>query len=1683
MATCSRVTAPGVLLLACLLAAAAHAATFTVTNTADSGTGSLRQAIIDANLSAGPHFIDASAVTGDIELHTPFPPITQSMDIHGPTAGSLTITRSPFVNRSFVEHTLFDVGSSLTFAIQDLRIGSTGYMQWRAMIAAPGSTVTLTRCSIEHTGGIQNDGDMTLTDCVARRNMRNGYGGFLRSGQFNQMALLRCERVRFEENLVNPYSDNPGAYSGSIGLMMGHGTGYFEDCEFTHNTCLTVDTNAVYWSGSLTFYRCVFRHNGSDLQPSSTYNPSGGAVTVFGEFLCVDTLFESNTGARGGAILMIRCQATISGCSFVNNSVTIPDGNGGAIADLGSAFEIRNCTFSGNRAGATGHGGAIYLATTANPQAGGRLLLNCTITQNSAGGGGGLFAEASTGFQMQNCVIAENLSPGATTPDIDGAQNVILSLGYNLIGNLGTAQWVGGVGDQTGTSAAPLDPLLGALRYNRGITPTHMPAAGSPLIDAAGANANITHDQRNVQRPFDFTAISNAPQGNGSDIGAVERDNAGSISATVGYIEFTTPTAGSPSASAPVTISANGAASPLTLSVQSPFEVSLSPASGFAATASSPPPGTGGQIPGVVFYLRYNPASGANDQGFANATANGCEQLDLLLLGKVLSEHPPVIVPCSDVVHNGDGSQTPYLLWGFNLSAPVTVSGGTSVFGLALDTSSASVPSVVTPAPVNGYLRPVRVWVRFFPSPAPLDAVTLRHESPGAAPRAIMAHGSLGGLRINKTRLAMVSTALATPSPVDSCIVDMAEVPAGGVTVNVAAPFAVSLSASGGWGSSVNIPKPSNPTYRLPTTEVFFRYTPFEGDSHGGSAQFVSTGFQVNVALHGTLSPAPAAQITIAGRPLEFHSTSFTAPTASQSYTVSGTGLSAPITVTAPTQFLVSLSPGSGFGGTVNTIAPVTGDVPPTTIYVQYFATQPGRHGGTLSHHSGAAATTQAVFGTYYTPGIGINHPPIEFASSAWRLPSPEQGYTLYGTQLTGPVTINAPVDFEVSLSQSGGYASSIVTIAPTGGTVGPLTVYARYRPGTSTHHGGDIVHTSPGKSTVKLTVSGAILTSDNIAPGSVQASTNGLQFATTAFSQPSAEQSFTVSGTDLMAALTVAVPEPFEVSLTSGSGFTESVITPAPVGGTLAATTIFVRFNPTVGLHHTGAAAAYCYNAPAAVVNLTGDVNIPPAITTSVPSLSFSTLGLTPSAEQSYDVSGISLTTPITVSVPAPFEVSLTSGSGYGPSVVTPAPHPVTGAIGPITVFVRYNPTAGTSHVADANHDSSSLPTVIVALDGTVMPAGPIGVSVTALSFSTTALGVPSGEQSYQLGGTNLAQPISVNVSPPFEISFTSGSGFVTSLVSAPPIGGTIAPATIFVRYNPASGAAHTGSIDHDSSGLPTISIAIDGAVNPPGPIVVSTGSLAFTTSAPGVPSAHQSYTVEGTNLLGPVVASVGPAFEVSLTAGSGYTPSVTTPAPVGGVVPPTTIFVRYIPTSGTSHAGVIDHASPGAPSVSVTLSGDVVPPPVLQVSVPSLLFESAGIGKPSAEDSYSVSGSFLTAPVQINAPAHFEVSLTPGTGFTAALTLTPTAGTLAPTDIYVRYLPTAPGGQSATLTHSSTGATSVGIALHGSMIAPPKSSPPAGNESGCAPTDPHPAHGLALVLVVVTATAAMNHRRRFRT
>ena len=64
-----------------------------VTNLNDSGGGSLRQAILDANATSGPDQVTfQSSLSGQITLGSELPNVTEALDVLGPGAGALTVS-------------------------------------------------------------------------------------------------------------------------------------------------------------------------------------------------------------------------------------------------------------------------------------------------------------------------------------------------------------------------------------------------------------------------------------------------------------------------------------------------------------------------------------------------------------------------------------------------------------------------------------------------------------------------------------------------------------------------------------------------------------------------------------------------------------------------------------------------------------------------------------------------------------------------------------------------------------------------------------------------------------------------------------------------------------------------------------------------------------------------------------------------------------------------------------------------------------------------------------------------------------------------------------------------------------------------------------------------------------------------------------------------------------------------------------------------------------------------------------------------------------------------------------------------------------------------------------------------------------------------------------------------------
>ncbi len=401
-------------------APAAEAATFTVTNTNDSGAGSLRQAIEDANAdTAADTIVFQAGVTGTITLTTGQLEITESVTITGPGAANLTVSGN---NASRVFY-LYNGASNIAVGISGLTIAN-GYDNIGA-------------------GLVNFDEDLVLDSVVIRDNTATGDGGGLWLDGFEMDVTIRNSQIS---------GNTAGDDGGGIYVEDTGGPFLIEDSVISGNTA-TQDGGGIY------FY-----------DPDSDININRSTIS--------GNVAEGNNGrAPGGASAYglgggIYMYSADSGTQFITDSTISGNlaGRGGGIYfyEADQPFEIVNTTVSGNAASQTGGGIAFYYSGDDS----GRIA-HSTIADNSANTGGGIYAY--DGFlDITHSIVANNIAPN----DSDLSGNTF-DIDFSLIENQGGAS----INDNGGNQFA-VDPMLGPLQFNGGTTETHLPAAGSPVIDA-----------------------------------------------------------------------------------------------------------------------------------------------------------------------------------------------------------------------------------------------------------------------------------------------------------------------------------------------------------------------------------------------------------------------------------------------------------------------------------------------------------------------------------------------------------------------------------------------------------------------------------------------------------------------------------------------------------------------------------------------------------------------------------------------------------------------------------------------------------------------------------------------------------------------------------------------------------------------------------------------------------------------------------------------------------------------------------------------------------------------------------------------------------------------------------------------------------------------------------------------
>lgn len=238
--------------------------------------------------------------------------------------------------------------------------------------------------------------------------------------------------------------------------------------------------------------------NGSTISDNIASGYGGGIyMSNSSTLFLANTTITRNTGSNGGGIFINNSGTLHINTSTINSNSTAVGGNGGGIYNgpIGT-INATNSTIDSNTAQG-GNGGGIYNTATIT-------FTSSTITDNNADNGGGIHSVATA--TLNNNLIALNTAPNAA--DLLG--NAFTG-DYNLVGDADGSMGLPPTTNQLGTTIVPIDPLIGTLSNNGGLTLTRALLNNSRAIDK-GSSPGIITDQRGQPRPV----------GNRSDIGAYE---------------------------------------------------------------------------------------------------------------------------------------------------------------------------------------------------------------------------------------------------------------------------------------------------------------------------------------------------------------------------------------------------------------------------------------------------------------------------------------------------------------------------------------------------------------------------------------------------------------------------------------------------------------------------------------------------------------------------------------------------------------------------------------------------------------------------------------------------------------------------------------------------------------------------------------------------------------------------------------------------------------------------------------------------------------------------------------------------------------------------------------------------------------------------------------------------------
>lgn len=479
-----------------------NATVYLVTSGADSGAGTLRQAINDANAdAASPLTINFSSEVTTVILSSALPTLNKAMTIDG--GFGVTITGSSNTVNMVVSATGLTVNfNNITFNGAVVSIGGTGFFTdctftgGGAAALKISNTVTCNNCLFYNNtnagsggtaiNGISSANNLTLNNCIIRDNGNaasntNG-GAAVRIAGGNAASRLEMNNCLVYNNVNKSTGTSFGGGISSAGVTIINNCAIFNN-QANRGGGIALQVGTSTYKSKLTMTNTTVSGNSLGSYVGSAFG--GGIYIQGGSGLLTDNSSITNTTISGNSTPVIGSPVTNS----AGGGVQI---GGGGSSTWSPTITFSHCTIYGNSVQgnptAAISGGGI-------DRVNGNAVFNYSIVigNNSNSTAGGRNITWTTGW-LTSTTGRNIYEGGAAWNESETAENIVLSESPSTILNTTLT-------DNGGTTALP----------DGSFTKTHALLAGSIAINPqASATGWSSTDQRGETR-------DNAP-----DMGAFE---------------------------------------------------------------------------------------------------------------------------------------------------------------------------------------------------------------------------------------------------------------------------------------------------------------------------------------------------------------------------------------------------------------------------------------------------------------------------------------------------------------------------------------------------------------------------------------------------------------------------------------------------------------------------------------------------------------------------------------------------------------------------------------------------------------------------------------------------------------------------------------------------------------------------------------------------------------------------------------------------------------------------------------------------------------------------------------------------------------------------------------------------------------------------------------------------------